>query len=57
MNGEERLKSISIMAKRLADPGKEYDKMKRDVLEAAAKYNCPVEDLRLNLDFTEDIDW
>jgi hypothetical protein len=57
MDKEKRLKNITIMAKRLAEQGDEYLKVKRDVVEAAQHYNCSVTSITLQLDYPESIEW
>ena len=57
MDREKRLENISRMAKKLSECGKDYQKVRGDVMDAAAEYNCPVDNIRLNLDFPDDIDW
>ncbi|TCP19934.1 hypothetical protein EV207_1578 [Scopulibacillus darangshiensis] len=57
MDREKRLKNITIMAKRLAEKGTEYQRVRADVIEAAGKYNCSMNEIRLNLEFPEEIDW
>jgi len=57
MDREKRLENISLMAKKLSECGKEYQIVRSDLVDAAAEYNCPVDDIRLQLDFPEDIDW
>ncbi|RJX25514.1 MAG: hypothetical protein C4554_07355 [Dethiobacter sp.] len=57
MDKEKRLKSISTMAKRLVERDDEYRKLRSEVMEAARKYNCPVDDIRLQLEYPEDIEW
>jgi len=57
MNSEKRLKSISIVAKRIVEQDQEYHDLERQLMEEARKNNCSVNDLRLELDFPEDIVW
>lgn len=58
MDREKRKKNISIMAKRLSEQGEEYLQVKRAVIEAARKYNCPMTDIRVEgLEYPEIIDW
>jgi hypothetical protein len=57
MDKEKRLKNIPVMAKRIAEQGQEYNEIKNEVINASRKYNCEFEDVALNLDFPEDIDW
>ncbi|NPV27266.1 MAG: hypothetical protein HPY81_07460 [Firmicutes bacterium] len=57
MNKEKRLKNLSTIAKRIAERGQEYRDLEHQLREEAQKYNCSVDDLRLELDFPEDIEW
>ncbi len=57
MEKEKRLKNISVMAKRLVERGDEYKAIQREVREAAGKFNCHADDIRLRLDFPEEIEW
>lgn len=57
MNKEKRLKNLSTIAKRIAERGQEYRNLEFQLEEDAKKYNCSVDDLRLDLDFPEDIEW
>ncbi|MRX72825.1 hypothetical protein GJU40_11775 [Bacillus lacus] len=54
---EKREKNISIIAKRLAERGDEYLAVRREVQDAAAKYDCHPSDIRLAEEYPEDIDW
>lgn len=57
MDNEKRLKNISISAKRIANPNEEYFFLKHQVKKEADRLNCGVEDLKINLDYPEDIVW
>ncbi|MCD8509455.1 MAG: hypothetical protein LRY73_05940 [Bacillus sp. (in: Bacteria)] len=57
MDKEKRLKSISIMAKRLAEKGREYQAVEKAVLDAARKYNCHMTDIKAPAEYPEDIEW
>ncbi|MDC3418073.1 DUF6904 family protein [Aquibacillus salsiterrae] len=57
MDKEKRQKNITVMIKRLAEKGKEYQDVKREVEEAAREYKCSTEDIRLKVEYPEDIDW
>lgn len=57
MDNEKRLKSIPTMAKRLAEHGDEYRAVKEDIIAAAKEYNCPVENIRANVDYPDDFEW
>ncbi len=57
MDSEKRLKNITIMAKRLAEFGREYQEVKSEVIEAAKKNSCSINNIRLNVEYPEDIEW
>jgi len=57
MNKGKRLKNLSTIAKRIAERGQEYCDVELQLLEDAREYDCSVDDLRLDLDFPEDIEW
>lgn len=57
MDKEKRLKNISISAKRIADPNEEYFYLKHHLRKEADRLNCCVGDLRVNIDYPEDIVW
>lgn len=57
MNSEKRLKSISTFAKRIVEHDEEYIVLRYDLRKEAKKRNCGVNDLRLNIDFPEYIEW
>lgn len=57
MDKDKRMKSIPTMAKRLAEHGDEYKQVKSEVLAAAREYNCPVSNIRPNVDYPQDFDW
>jgi hypothetical protein len=57
MDREKRLKNLSIMAKRLTEMGDEYRSVERTILEAAKEYNRNPIDIRLKLEYPEEIDW
>src|SRR5699024_645670 len=42
---DKRLKNLSIMAKRIAEQGKEYQQVKKDVLQVAHQHNCHVNEI------------
>lgn len=54
---EKRLKSIPTMAKRLAEQGNEYIKVRNEVIAAARHYQCPVGNIRPPVEYPEEIDW
>ncbi|MGZ9587362.1 DUF6904 family protein [Paenibacillus marinisediminis] len=59
MDAEKRLKNISVMAKRIFERGDDYKKCRQAVHEAAKEYNCPVEQIELDLEYPdpEQLDW
>lgn len=57
MTSEKRLKNISTFAKRIAEPDREYRELEINLKEEAKKRNCDVNDLRLAIDFPEEIEW
>lgn len=57
MDAEKRLKNISIMAKRLAEKGREYQAVKEAVLDAARKYDCHMSEIRSPTEYPEIIEW
>lgn len=54
---EERSKALSVLVKRMVEKGKEYQGVERDVREVARTGNCSTEDVRLNWDYPEDVEW
>lgn len=56
LSSEERPKNLLKVAIRMSKQGTEYDQLERELLAAAAYYNCSVEDVRLNLRFP-DVEW
>lgn len=57
MNKEKRLKNITIMCKRIAEQGKEYQEVKTAVMEAAREYNCSMINIQSLVDYPEEIEW
>jgi hypothetical protein len=57
MKKENRVKNLSNIAKRIVERGPEYRELEDELMEKAKQYNCSVDDLRLELDFPENIDW
>ncbi|WP_413375774.1 DUF6904 family protein [Alkalihalobacillus sp. 1P02AB] len=57
MDVEKRQKNITLMAKRLAEKGREYQAVKSAVLEAAREYNCHMTDIRAATEYPEIIEW
>jgi hypothetical protein len=49
--------NISIMAKRLAERGDEYQQIKKEVIAAAKHYNCPVDNISPGVNYPEDVEW
>lgn len=54
---EERAKALSVLVKRMTEKGKEYQGVERDVREVARASGCSTEDIRLNWDYPEDVEW
>lgn len=55
MDADKRLKNISIMVKRLFEPGQEeYKKCRQSVMEAAHLHNCPPESISLQVDLPDE---
>lgn len=57
MNKDKRLKNLSITVKRLIEKDQEYRAIRSQVFEAARVNNCSADDMRLELDFPDDIEW
>jgi hypothetical protein len=60
MNKQKRLKSISVMAKRLTERDGEYAQVRYEVGVMAKKHNVPERDIRVSVDYSDyhdDIDW
>ncbi len=57
MNPDKRIKSISVFAKRISQRDGEYEDLEDSLLQEAKIQNCHVDDLRLDLDFPEDLEW
>jgi hypothetical protein len=57
MDKGKRLKNITIMAKRIAEQGQEYQEVKSAVMEAAAKYNCSITQIKSLVEYPENIEW
>ena len=57
MNKEKRLKNISTTAKRIVEKNNEYRHLEDQIREEARRLKCGVNDLRLDLDYPEEIDW
>ncbi|MRJ48234.1 hypothetical protein GF867_11730 [Aerococcaceae bacterium DSM 109652] len=57
MDAEKRLKNISVYAKRIAEQSDEYQQFASEIRESAKKYNCSVDEIRLKLEYPEDMEW
>lgn len=57
MDAEKRLKNISVYAKRIAEQSDEYQQLASEIRESAKKYNCSVDEIRLKLEYPEDMEW
>lgn len=57
MSSEQRLKNIPTMAKRLAERGDEYKRIKAEVEAAARKYNTYEDNIKPPVDYPEDFEW
>lgn len=57
MDKEKRLKNIPIMAKRLAERGEEYKRIKAEVAAAARHYNTYEDNIKPPVDYPEDFEW
>lgn len=57
MNKDERLKRIPTIAKRLAEEGNDYRMIKDQVYHAAKENNCEIDDIRLSMEYPENIEW
>ncbi|GAA0300489.1 hypothetical protein GGQ92_001486 [Gracilibacillus halotolerans] len=57
MDSEKRHKNITIMVKRIAEQGREYQDVKEAVLEAARDYNCDMTEIIYDLEYPETIEW
>jgi len=57
MKKENHVKNLSSIAKRIVERGPEYRELEDELIKEAKKYNCSVDDLKLELDFPENIEW
>lgn len=57
MEKEKRLKNLSIMAKRLVERNAEYLEVKNTVMNTARKYGCSVTNIRIGVEYPEEIKW
>lgn len=53
LDSEKRLQQLPLAAKRIVEQGEEYRKCKHSVLEAAKRYKCPVEEIRLREEYPD----
>lgn len=58
MTKEKREKNITVMAKRIAEQGEAYQRVKSQVLEAAREYNCSMTEIQsVNDEYPDDFEW
>ena len=57
MTPEMRLNSISIMAKKLAERGEEYKKLRAEVLASAKYHNTYEDNIKPPVDYPVDFEW
>jgi hypothetical protein len=57
MDKEKRLKSLPTIAKRLSEEEAEYRKIKDEVYHEAKENNCAIDDIRLSMEYPEEVDW
>ncbi|MEI2400969.1 DUF6904 family protein, partial [Paenibacillus phytohabitans] len=58
MTKEKREKNLTVMVKRIAEKGDDYQRVRTEVLEAAREYNCSMTEIRpIKDDYPEDFDW
>ncbi|HLU23427.1 MAG TPA: hypothetical protein VKZ77_13260 [Bacillaceae bacterium] len=58
MEAEKRIKNITIMAKRIAEKGREYQAVNEAVLKATREYNCHMTEIRMSTsEYPEFIEW
>ncbi len=57
MSSERRRANISIFAKRISEKGREYKELVDDLEAESIRYGCRVDELQLNIDFPDEIDW
>jgi hypothetical protein len=57
MDKGKRLKNIPTMAKRVTEKGREYMEVKSEVIAAAKKYNCSVDNIKPGMEYPDDIVW
>lgn len=58
MTKEKREKNITIMVKRIAERGDDYQRVRAEVLEASKEYNCSMTEIRpIKDEYPEDFDW
>lgn len=57
MDSEKRLKNIPAMAKRLADQGEDYWRLREGIQVAARKYNTDEDNINPPIDYPDDFEW
>lgn len=57
MGKEKRLKSISLLTKRMVEGNTEYLTYYHTIYSEAKRRNCSLEDLRLVIDYPDDVEW
>jgi hypothetical protein len=57
MSKEKRLKSISTMARRIAERDEGYRELKEQVYEAAKRSECAVDDIGMSEMYPEEVEW
>lgn len=57
MPKEQRAKAFSTIAKNIVKENKEYQSIKQKVISEANKMKRSIHDLRLNIEYPEDIEW
>ena len=57
LSKEKRLDSISIYAKHLGDWNDEYEDLYDDLIKEAKKQECSPHDIRLKIDYPDEVIW
>jgi hypothetical protein len=57
MNNKKRLKNIPVIARSLAGPGDEYRQIRDEIMTAARKYSTTADNISLEYDYPEQIEW
>lgn len=57
MSPEDRIKSLSVMVKRLVEPPNEYQRIRDQAKRFAIENQCRLEDVNVGRDYPERIDW